>query len=187
MFCMRCGAPVPDGARFCASCGLPTMPAVSQAPAPVPPLAAAAPSATERYLGGFMSPNLHLKGRGASSMGYGVYATDRRVIGVNTIRGAFAALAFVGGVAGVAFAVAGAGDDSAKAIAELDAKKDFDVRKEDIWGIEVRRPRGIKVGYLDIRLASGAVTRITIADKPEFAQLRSLMQTFYPERVAADP
>ena len=187
MFCMQCGSPVPEGARFCAQCGGPVGPLTPQALAPVAPASATVPSGGERYLGGFMSPNLHLRGRGVSSMGYGVYVTDRRIFGVNTIRGLFAGLAFVGGVVGAAFAVAGAGDDSAKAIAELEQKKDFDVRKEDVGGIEVRRPRGIRVGYLDIRQTSGQVIRVTIADKPEFEQLRGLMQAFAADRMTADP
>ena len=53
--------------------------------------------------------------------------------------------------------------------------------------IEVRRPRGIRVGYLDIRHTSGQVIRVTIADKPEFEQLRTLMQTFAADRLIADP
>ncbi len=186
MFCMRCGAPVPDGARFCASCGSPTMPAMPQAPASVLSPAAAAPSGAERYLGGFVSPNLHLRGRGVSSMGYGVYVTDRRIIGVNSKRGLLAAFAAVGGVTGIAFAVAGSTDESAKAIAELEAKKDFDVPKADVSGLEVRRPHGLTVGYLDITRTSGERIRITIADKPEFESIRGLMQAFYAERLTAD-
>ncbi len=183
MFCARCGAPLPDAARFCSNCGaaLPTA-APTTVPTPSP-----SEAIDEQYLGGFTSPNLHLKGRGVSSLGYGVYATNRRVIGVNSKKGLVAALAAVGGVTGLAFAVAGSTDEKRKAIAELDQKKDFDVRKEDVWGIKVRRPHGLTVGYLDITRTTGERIRITIADKPEFNSLRGLMQTFCPERVTADP
>ncbi len=186
MFCGRCGAALPETASFCSACGT----ALVKVSPPQPPPMSIAPAvsvvADEHYLGGLTSPNLHLKGRGVSSMGYGVYVTDRRIIGVNSQRGLLAAIAAVGGVTGIAFAVAGATDASTKALAELDAKKDFEVRKEDIARIEVRRPRGIHVGFLDLALASGPVVRVTIADKPEFGSIRDLMRAFAPDRLVAD-
>ena len=187
MFCARCGAPVPESARFCARCGSPANPAPPQAAAPAALPVGSVPPGAERYVGGFVSPNLHLRGRGLSSLGYGVYVTDRRLIGVNSKRGLLAGLAAVGGVTGIAFALAGSTDDSAKAIAELETKKDFDVPKADVLGLEVRRPHGLTVGYLDITRTSGERIRITIADKPEFESVRRLMQTFCPERLSADP
>ncbi len=182
MLCARCGASLPDTARFCSHCGAAL---TTAAPAAVP---ASSPTATidEEYLGGFTSPNLHLKGRGVSSLGYGVYATNRRIIGVNSKRGLIAGLAAVGGVTGLAFALAGSTDAKQKAIADLDQKKDFDVRKEDVWALEVRRPHGLTVGYLDITRTTGERIRITIADKPEFESLRGLMQTFCGEKLTAD-
>ncbi len=184
MFCARCGAALPDTARFCSACGAPLLAATPAATVPTP---SPTPTIDEEYLGGFTSPNLHLKGRGVSSLGYGVYATNRRIIGVNSKRGLIAGLAAVGGVTGLAFALAGSTDAKAKALADLDAKKDFDVRKEDIGGLEVRRPHGLRVGYLDITRTTGERIRITIADKPEFESLRGLMQSFCGERLTADP
>jgi len=191
MICNRCGVLLSDAARFCSNCGAATAvtaPTAVSEPARVMAVAASAPAGSidEQYLGGFTSANLHLRGRGVSSLGYGVYATNRRIIGVNSKKGLVAALAAVGGVTGIAFAIAGSTDEKAKAIAELDQKKDFDVRKEDVWGIEVRRPHGLTVGYLDITRTTGERIRITIADKPEFESIRGLMQAFYAERLTAD-
>jgi hypothetical protein len=141
----------------------------------------------EQFLGGFTSANLHLKGRGLSSMGYGIYATNKRIIGVNSKKGLLQGIGFaLGGVTGIGLVAAGRKDSSAKTIAQLEEKKDFEVRKQDISQIEVRKPHGLKVGYLNLTLNSGESIKVTIADKKEFNTVRDLMKAFHPEGLKAE-
>ena len=46
MFCTNCGAQVPDGSKFCTSCGSPIAAAPAPAPAPVPPAPVSEPVVT---------------------------------------------------------------------------------------------------------------------------------------------
>jgi hypothetical protein len=65
--------------------------------------------------------------------------------------------------------------------AELEAKKDLEVRKENILQIQMKKPQRMKVGYLDILLISGGSITVTIGIKKEFEVLKNLMAVFYPE------
>lgn len=141
----------------------------------------------EQYLGGFTSANLHLKGRGVSSMGYGIYATSRRLIGINSKKGLLQAVGgFVGGATGAAMVIAGRDEYSAKTIAELQEKKDFEIWKEQISAIQISRPHFPRVGGLNIVLVTGESVTITIADKREYESVRGLMAVFFPERLQAE-
>ena len=102
----------------------------------------------EEFIGGFAGGFL---AKGAST-GYGIYATTRRIIGVNVVK--VGARSFLGG--GMAGLVKGellpklAPAESAAVIAELDEKKDFDVRKDQVSRIEVNAPGLFGSGHLVI-------------------------------------
>jgi hypothetical protein len=144
----------------------------------------------ERYLGGFTSGQLKPMGRGISRRmgGCGLYATSRRIIVVETKKGYFDALFALGGIIPVVVAAAGRRDDmSAKAIAELEEKKEFEVRKDDISEIEVTKPLAgwikTRIGRLNIALNSGERIEFIIGTEKEFENTRDLMSVFYPGRL----
>lgn len=138
--------------------------------------------AEEHLLGGLTSGNLHVKGR--VTFGYGIYATNRRIIGVKSMKGLASGLLAVGLLPGLAGLWIGRKDQSAKVIAELEAKKDLEVRKENILQIQMKKPQGtafIRGGYLNILLMSGGSITVTIVDKKEFEVLKNLMAAFHPQ------
>ncbi len=135
--------------------------------------------AGEEFVGGFAGGFL-AKG---SSVGYGIYATTSRLIGVNVVK--VGPRTFLGGV--MAGLVHGellpklAPADSAAVIAELDEKKDFDVRKDQISGIELKSPGLFGSGHLVISTTAGEGARIRLLHKVAFERLRDLMEVFHPD------
>lgn len=132
----------------------------------------------ELYLGGFTSANL-TKG---IMRGYGIYATNKRIIGVKS-RGGVLAGALVGGVIGLALQKKLTDDKSAKMIQELDEKKDFEIGKDQIAQIEVKKGGLMKNGQLMIVPKSGEPIKIKVYGNNEFSMTRDLMQSFSPESV----
>jgi len=136
----------------------------------------------EAYLGGFASANLT---RGFMG-GYGIYATNKRIIGVKGIgakeRGVMIAGA-VGGVVGSALQKKLTGDKSAKMIQELDEKKDFEISIDQISQIEIKKGSFMKKGQLMITPKSGDSITIKVYGNNEFSMTRDLMQSFSQELV----
>ena len=136
----------------------------------------------EAYLGGFASANLT---RGFMG-GYGIYATNKRIIGVKGIgakeRGVMIAGA-VGGVVGSALQKKLTGDKSAKMIQELDEKKDFEISIDQISQIEIKKGSFMKKGQLMITPKSGDAITIKVYGNNEFSMTRDLMQSFSQELV----
>jgi len=199
MYCLYCGKQVQENCRFCPFCGklLPTKSSQPPPPPPPPPqplsvragieiaqpkekgLQGMSTTEEEQLLGGLTSGDLHLKGR--VSFGYGIYVTNKRIIGVKSMKGLLAS-----GLLGLAGLWVGRTDSSAKAIAELEEKKDIEVRKEDVSEIEMKKPHGIRAGYLNIALNSGGSVTVTIGNKKEFKTIRDLMAAFRPEVLKAE-
>jgi len=138
----------------------------------------------EEFLGGFTSSNL----KKGMMKGYGVYATGKRMIGIKSRMGAITS-ALVGGLVGGALgAIASskigeklAKDESAKAIKELDEKKDFEVHKEQISLITIKKPAMFSGGHLLITIKSGEENKVAIYCRKEFDDTRNLVQLFYPQ------
>ncbi len=72
-------------------------------------------------------------------------------------------------------------DDSARVIQELDQKKEFDLKKDQIAKIEIRSPGLLSTGRMVIISKAGEKTRITLRYRTVFERLRDLMKAFYPE------
>lgn len=147
----------------------------------------------EEYVGGFTSGAL----KRGMFWGYGIYATNRRIIGVKSRKGAIAG-ALVGGViggaaGGIIVGVLGqklSKDQSVKMIRELEEKKDFEISKEQVSQIEVKKPNVWQVrlvgsgrGHLLITPKSGEEIKILMQGNKEFENARNLMQAFLPEAV----
>jgi hypothetical protein len=137
----------------------------------------------EVYLGGFASANLT---RGFMG-GYGIYATNKRIIGVKgiaaTSRGGMIASALVGGVVGSALQKKFTDDKIAKMIQELDEKKDFEISIDQISQIEIKKGSFMKKGQLMITPKSGDAITIKVYGNNEFSMTRDLMQSFFQELV----
>jgi hypothetical protein len=173
--------------------GEPTAITVAAAQPKAKSIAGPSPTEQERYLGGFTSGALKLKGKGLGGRigGAGIYATTRRLLVVESVRGYFQLLEPLGGALPVTAAVvAGIDNKSAKAIAELDAKKKLEVKKADIAEILVRKPATgwvtSTIGRLNITLKSGEKVEFIIGTKEVFQSTKDLMEAFYPERLEVE-
>ena len=164
-YCGRCGAVLTEGAKFCNACGQPVG----------APLAGGAMNAAEEvYLGGFSSPNLK---RGLIK-GYGIYATSHRIIGVKHRAGVLAG-AMLGGLVGAAV-ISASKDNSVKQIQELERKKDFEIFKDQISGIEVKKPKALSGGHIQITSKNTEQTKISLYGKKEFEAIKELLNAFHP-------
>jgi hypothetical protein len=135
----------------------------------------------EEFVGGFAGGFLS---RGYIP-GYGVYATSRRIIGValtSTPARQFLGGALAGFVQGQLMPKLSA-DDSLRVIQELDQKKEFDLRRDQISEIEIKKPGLLSTGRMTITSKAGEKTRISLRYRIAFERLRDLMRAFYPEVV----
>jgi gas vesicle protein len=130
----------------------------------------------EEYLGGFTSKNLK---KGVIS-GYGIYITNKRIIGIKKRKWVIAGH-IIGGVIGWAVAAKLTKDESRKALEELDRKKDFDVYKEEVSSIELKKPGLMRAGHLLITKNDGETIKIVVGGKKEFKALKEMMSAFKPE------
>jgi hypothetical protein len=142
----------------------------------------------EQYIGGFTSA--HLK-KGLMS-GYGIYATTRRIIGTKkrggVLKGHFVA-GLLGGKAGTvkgtilrsAFAQVFTKDENAKQIQDLEKNKDFDIYKENITQIEVKKPGAMHSGHVKIKPKQGKDIELSMRGREEFEHTVELMRAFFPE------
>jgi hypothetical protein len=142
----------------------------------------------ELFLGGFASSDLGIKVGELS--GYGVYITNKRLIGVKNSKmglsrmaGNIIPLIGIKNVVTASDDKSAIYDSSAKTIDQLEKVKDLEVIKEDISEIEVYKPHGFTKGYLRITKKSGENITIFILHFMEFEKMKDLMNVFYPERL----
>jgi len=138
-------------------------------------------SLEEEYLGGFESGRM----KKGFILGYGIYATDRRIIGVKS-RKAFAKVLagqLLGGVVGAVVGLKLSKDDSVKLIHELEGRKDFEVPKENVSRLELKKPTHWRRGHIVIVPRSGDPVKILIGQKKDFEEIADLMDLFCREAV----
>jgi hypothetical protein len=159
----------------------------------------------EQLFGGLMAAGLKKKGSFAS--GYGIYFTSQRIIGVKTSRWfvlilIIAALGGIGGGVAISLAIGpisalayliafpiitvviGWGQrrlrfDDTMTLEELDKRKDFDIRRDNISEIELKRPGAVRRGHLTILPKSGKTVGFLITQEPGlFDRLQGLVSGF---------
>jgi hypothetical protein len=179
--------------KFCGNCGKKVEratppPARSTRPAPSP-----IETAPESVIGGLASADMARPG----SLGYGIYITDRRVIGIKkpdqfakSVGGAIAG-AVIGKMLGfdAPWAVSSAlgrslsNDENIHLLAELETNKDFEAINQDITLIQLQSPGLVSLGQLAIFLRGQQTTNIAIALRTErvFENLKEMVQTHYPQ------
>jgi PAS domain S-box-containing protein len=144
----------------------------------------------EHYIGGVSSIILKVAGEGiggaiagaigSATGGYGVYATDKRLIVVHNPEldasrnegvqfGEFIIEELFGTNA----------DMRPRSIADLEKIKVFEVWRNNITSIEMKNPR-LLAGFLIIRIAGGGSYRIYVDHKKAFVYLEQLLNLFYP-------
>lgn len=128
--------------------------------------------------GGFASANL----KKGIIKGYGVYTTSMRIIGVKTRSGLLAG-ALVGGLVGRKITSDAMKSESTKKLQELEQKKDFEISKDQISKIFVKKPGHVKGGHILITPKSGEEIKISMYGKKEFETVKELLKAFLPGAV----
>jgi hypothetical protein len=136
----------------------------------------------ESFIGGFASGFL---ARGFH-IGYGVYFTTRRLIGVDLGKNGGGALGgtMAGFIEGELMPKLSA-EESDRVIAKLEGMKDFDLLKEQIRRVELHKVGLLGSGHLVIVPAEGGPVKITLRHRTAYDRLVSLTQAFSPELVSS--
>ncbi len=130
-------------------------------------------------LGGIVSPNL-VRGR---MRGYGLFITNKRVIGVKKPKAGVGFLigAGLGGPVGGMISQRARKEEDEKVLQELDEKKDFDLRKEDISRIEFKKPGIVVGGHIIFSSRTAEPIRVKIGTKKDLDIMMNLMRNFLPD------
>lgn len=193
MFCPYCGSQINEEHKFCGNCGK----KIERATPPQDRGSHPSPHPTETtpeyVIGGLASADMVRPG----SLGYGIYITDRRVIGIKkpdqfakSVGGAIAG-AVIGKLLGfeAPWAVSSAlgrslsNDENLHLLAELEKNRDFEAINGDITLIQLKSPGLVSLGQLAIFLRGATTTDIAVSFRTErvFQDLRAMFQTHYPQ------
>jgi PAS domain S-box-containing protein len=150
----------------------------------------------EHYIGGVSSIVLKIAGEGiggaiagaigSTTGGYGVYATDKRLLVVHNPEldaSRNEGMQFGEFIVGELFGTTV--DTNPRSIADLEKIKVFEVWRDCITSIEMKTPRFL-AGFLVIRTASGGSYRIFVDHKKAFLHLEQLLDLFYPNIIRMD-
>ena len=127
------------------------------------------------FAGGFLEKGFHV--------GYGLYFTTTRLIGIDL--GSHGGGALGGTLAGF---IKGelmpnlSPEESAKVIEDLDRLKEFDIAKDQIRRIKLKKP-GLGVGHMTITPDQGDSITIKLRHRTAYDRLLQLTQAFSPEVV----
>jgi hypothetical protein len=135
----------------------------------------------ELFLGGFASGFL---ARGLTHIGYGIYFTTSRLIGVDL--GANGAGALGGTMAGFIHGELMpqlSPEESAKTIVDLERMRDFEMEKNQIGRIELKKPGLLGTGHIVITPKEGKPEKIILRHRIAYDRLMTLTQAFSPELV----
>jgi hypothetical protein len=140
---------------------------------------------SETFVGGFMSGFLS-RGLLGSRVGYGFYFTTVRVFGVDP--GAHGGSELTGAMAGY---IEGqlmpslSDDENARVIGELERVKDFELAKEQIQAIKLKKPGRLRIGFGRVSVVpiNGKTLSIQLRHPIAYDRLVQLTQAFSPDLV----
>jgi hypothetical protein len=214
VFCPYCGSPMNEDHLYCMSCGKRVERITSPSNKTTPPTikttspksktkpvqneaASQAPvqakAINEYVVGGFSSADMARPG----SLGYGIYITNKRVIGIKqpgqfakAVGGAIAG-AVMGAVLGfeAPWAVSSAlgrslsNDENLHLLEELEKNKDFEIYNEDITLVQLKETFLINPGQLAFFLKGAKTTDIAISLRTDkvVESLKELLTEHFPK------
>jgi hypothetical protein len=131
------------------------------------------------FLGGFASGFL---ARGLTHIGYGIYFTTSRLIGIDgggALGGTMAG--FIHGELMPQLSP----EESVKTITDLERMKDFEMEKNQISRIELKKPGLLGTGHIVITPREGKPEKITLRHRIAYDRLMTLTQAFSPELLSS--
>lgn len=182
-----------DDHLFCISCGRKVERASSTLARSSSSTPTVSETTPESVVGGLASSDMARPG----SLGYGIYITDGRVIGVKkpeqfakSVGGAIAG-AVIGKMLGfeAPWAVSSAlgrslsSDENTHILGELEKNKDFEAYKKDITLVQLKSPGLVKLGQLAIFLRGEKTTNIAVSLRTQkvYEKLKEMFQSHYPQ------
>jgi hypothetical protein len=135
----------------------------------------------EIFLGGFASGFL---ARGLTRIGYGIYFTTRRVIGIDLGKNGGGALGgtMAGFINGELMPQL-SHEESDKTIANLVRMQDFEMGKDQISRIELKKPGILGSGHIVFAPRQGKSEKITLRHRMAYDRLLTLTHAFSPNMV----
>ncbi len=135
------------------------------------------------FLGGFASGFL---ARGLTHIGYGIYFTTNRLIGIDVGENGGGALGgtLAGFIHGQLMPQLSP-EESARTIMDLDRIKDFEMEKNQISRIELKKPGLLGSGHIVITPREGKSEKIILRHRMAYDRLMTLTQAFGPEIVSS--
>jgi hypothetical protein len=135
----------------------------------------------EELHGGVVSPSL-VRGR---FRGYALYTTNKRVIGLKKPKAGISYLIGVGlaGPVGGLITERATRDENDRMLQELDVKKDFDMKWDNINRIELKKPSILVGGHVIFHPRSGEPVKVKIGTRKDFDIIAGLMRKFLPEAI----
>ncbi len=139
-------------------------------------------ASSEMFLGGFASGFL---ARGFH-IGYGLYFTTNRVIGIDLGSGGGGALGgtMAGFIDGQLMPTVSQ-EESDKVIGQLEGMKEFDISKDQISRIEVKKPGLLSSGHITITPTNGKPVKISLRHRIAYDRIMQLTRVFSPELVSS--
>ena len=136
----------------------------------------------EMFLGGFASGFL-AKG---FHIGYGLYFTTSRVIGIDLGSGGGGGLggAMAGFIEGQLMPTVSQ-EESDRVIGKLEGMKEFDMMKDRISRIEIKKPGLLGTGHITITPTNGKPVKITLRHRIAYDRIMQLTRVFSPELVSS--
>ncbi len=135
----------------------------------------------EMFLGGFASG---LLARGLTHIGYVIYFTTTRLIGIDLGANGGGALGdtMAGFIHGELMPQLSP-EDSAKTITDLKQMKEFEMKRDEISRIELKKPVLLGTGHIVITPKEGKPEKIVLRHRIAYDRLMTLTQAFSPEVV----
>ena len=135
----------------------------------------------ELFVGGFASGFL---AKGLLHVGYGLYFTTARLIGIDVGKNGAGALGgtMAGFIQGQLMPKLSQ-EESDRTIASLDNMKDFEFSKDQISRIEIKKPGLMSSGHITITPIAGNPEKISLRHRIAFDRLAQLTQVFCPDKV----
>ncbi len=132
----------------------------------------------EEYVWGVES-NRMMRTEGAE--GYGVYVTNRRIFGAKL--GKAVPRKIVGSEAVDAHGIMSklTRNETVEKLSDLQVEKDFEVLRDDVSGLVLKKPGFKHRGELAISSRSGQSVNIVILEKGDYEKLKELLEMFGPE------
>ncbi len=137
----------------------------------------------EIFLGGFAGGFL---ARGLTHIGYGIYLTTTRLIGIDL--GANGGGALGGTMAGFIHGELMpklSPEESSKTITDLDRMKEFEMEKDQLSRIELKKPGLLGSGHMVVTPKEGKSEKIILRHRIAYDRLVTLTQAFNPEIVSS--